>query len=141
MSYLVHGRAQLLLPQEPERKDETYFLIDKGQGEACAQPTSPVSDLLEQVFETTPVIPDIIGEEALRGGNGSLGGGREPHAQTETTHPQPKPPRRVYLFPKRRSSKKCQIQESCELYSRRLCFGQAHCRDYGSSNHANQALD
>src|SRR5213594_2431058 len=64
MRYLVHGRAQLLLPQEPERKDETYFLIDKGQGEACAQPTPPVSDLLEQIFETTPIIPENIREEA-----------------------------------------------------------------------------
>src|SRR5947208_14398018 len=64
MRYLVNRRAQLLLPQAPERKDKTYFLIDKGQREACAQPTPPIPDLLEQVFETMPIIQENIREQA-----------------------------------------------------------------------------
>src|SRR6266851_1735482 len=64
MPYLVHSRPQLLIIQQPERKNKTYLLIDKCQVESCTEPAPPIPNLLEQVFETTPVIPENIGEEA-----------------------------------------------------------------------------
>src|SRR5712692_4837033 len=63
MRDLIHSRSQLLIPQQPERKDKPNLSINKYQGERCSQPAPPIPDLLEQFLETTPVILKRFREE------------------------------------------------------------------------------